>query len=163
MDKWLTIKEFPEYEVSNTGVVRNKKTGLILKPGITNGYEQVILCSKSKKYPKYVHVLVASTFFEVDYPGMDVNHKDSRRNNNHIGNLEYLTRSENIKHGYRSGFKKPSGPHEIRKVRVKETGEIFDNATECAKGINGHRSHVSACLRGELSTHKGLHFEFVEE
>jgi len=163
MEVWLNIYEFPDYEISSQGRVRNTLTNRILKPGNVNGYQQVILCRDKKHYPKYIHVLVADRFFDGAHTGLDVNHNDSRRGNNFVGNLEWMSRSDNIKHAYQKGYKIPSGPHKIRKVRIKETGLIFDNATECAKYIGGYRSHVSACLRGELSTHKGYSFEFIGE
>ena len=33
---WITIKQNENYEISNTGKVRNKKTKRILKPAISN-------------------------------------------------------------------------------------------------------------------------------
>ena len=43
MADWKKISDFPSYEVSNEGEVRNCKTGLILKPQNTNGYSHVTL------------------------------------------------------------------------------------------------------------------------
>ena len=39
-EQWQTIEEFPDYSVSNTGKIRNNKTGRILKPYILNGYKK---------------------------------------------------------------------------------------------------------------------------
>ena len=60
VEVWREITELPEYEVSNTGFVRNKKTQRILnaffnRPG---GYLRVDI--KGKLY--YVHRLVYETF-----------------------------------------------------------------------------------------------------
>ena len=41
MEEWKVISGFENYEVSNQGYVRNKKTGLILKTQVTNGYHCV--------------------------------------------------------------------------------------------------------------------------
>ena len=46
-----------------------------------------------------VHRLVAATFIGRPIsPDMEVNHKDSDRGNNHVDNLEYVTRSQNRQH-----------------------------------------------------------------
>lgn len=44
----------------------------------------------------YVHRLVLLSY--VWYSKMEVNHIDCNRSNNHISNLEYVTKSENMKH-----------------------------------------------------------------
>ena len=41
MERWETIKDHPNYEVSNTGMVRNKTTNKILTPHLNNGHERV--------------------------------------------------------------------------------------------------------------------------
>ena len=49
---WLPIKNYPNYEVSICGMVRNVITKLILKPSISsNGYYNIVLYknNKSKK------------------------------------------------------------------------------------------------------------------
>ena len=42
-DYWVTCKNDEKYEASNTGKIRNKKTGRILKPQLNRkgGYERV--------------------------------------------------------------------------------------------------------------------------
>lgn len=48
-----------------------------------------------------------------------------------------------------------------KRVRILETGEIFDSAEECAKAIGGSTSGISKCINGRLERHKG--FTFVYE
>lgn len=48
-----------------------------------------------------VHRLVAATFLgQPRRPHLQVNHKDHDPGNNHLSNLEYVTPSENTRHGY---------------------------------------------------------------
>lgn len=105
MEKWITIREHPNYEVSNRGNVRNKRNGYILKPQLNrkDGYHRVSL--NGKRY--YVHRLVADAFFDGEHQEMDVNHIDGNKLNNDLTNLEWYTRKENIKHVYINGLKYP--------------------------------------------------------
>ena len=58
MERWETIKDHPNYEVSNLGKVKNTVTGRILKPHNNNGYDRVRI--EGRLY--YVHRLVADAF-----------------------------------------------------------------------------------------------------
>lgn len=122
MEKWVTIKDHPNYEVSNQGNVRNKRTGRILKPLLNQaeGYHRVAL--DGQKY--YIHRLVADAFYDGDHQGLDVNHIDGNRLNNNLSNLEWCTRQENIKHAYINGLKYPTV---VKVVRCKFCKHRNDN------------------------------------
>ena len=64
-EQWKQIADFPKYEISNTGLVRNSK-GVILKPqpNTKNNYFQVLLWNNSKAKCCYIHRLVAEAFVE---------------------------------------------------------------------------------------------------
>lgn len=104
---WRQIKEFPMYEVSTEGQVRNIKTGHILKPYLnrckdsSKSYYKVKLSIEPYVYKQvYVHRLVAMTFIPNDDESKDcVNHKDQNKLNNNVDNLEWVTRSENASYG----------------------------------------------------------------
>lgn len=59
------------------------------------------------------------------------------------------------------GAGRPAENH--TKVRIVETGEIFKNYREAAEAIDGNRGCVLLCLKGWRPSHKGLHFEYVED
>lgn len=100
---YLTIPGFEKYEVSNLGNVRNKRTGRILIQMLNKegGYYRVNIGGGHQ----YVHRLVAMAFFDEDITGKDVNHIDGDHWNNHLSNLEIVTRKENIRHAYNAGLK----------------------------------------------------------
>ena len=103
--EWRTIPECPNYEVSNTGKVRNKTTNRTLSPGITKaGYAQVNLPSENGQKNRYVHRLVARVFIGDPNDDQEVNHKDGHKLNNFATNLEWVTSSENTRHAVENGL-----------------------------------------------------------
>ena len=48
-----------------------------------------------------------------------------------------------------------------RKVKIVETGAVYDNYILAAEAINGDRSCVYLCLQGTRRKHKGYTFEYV--
>jgi uncharacterized protein YerC len=82
----------------NGGCVRTLK-GVILKESINvHGYKVVKLSVYNDQITKTVHGLVVKAFLSNDLEGLEVNHKDGDKTNNHISNLEIITKSENEIH-----------------------------------------------------------------
>lgn len=168
LEKWLPIENMPYFLISSDGRLKNDK-GLLLKPFMTNsGYLMIKLWNRDEHRHKryYIHRLVADTFYEGNHEGLEVNHIDGDKSNNFIGNLEWVTRSENQKHAIKTGlhipYRLPIHPNECKKVRIIETGEEFNSLTECANRIGGFKSAVSACLNGKAKSHLGYHFEEID-
>ena len=111
--------------------------------------------------PCYVHRLVAETFLKTSNnpKAIEVNHIDGCKTNNHYSNLEWTTTHQNVQHAWRIGLKTPSN---MRRIRILETGEIFESISDCARAVNGIQGNISLCLSGKRDTHRGFHFEYVE-
>ena len=132
------INDFPDYTVDIYGRVFNR-SGKELKQWVTrDGYCMVRLCRNGYEKSCSVHRLVADAFFDGDHNGYEVNHIDGNKQNNFVGNLEWVTRSENLQHSYKANLRKSPLTKELRMkgakvfaeqnkrpVRVLETGEIF--------------------------------------
>lgn len=80
-----------------------------------DGYGLVVLKTDKGRKPFYVHRCVCSAFKIKDKP--DVNHIDGNKRNNHISNLEWVTKKENMLHaaennltakGHRNGLSRLS-------------------------------------------------------
>ena len=106
-------KEYPEcdkYLVSNTGQIKNKKTGRIMMGSKVNGYRFVNLFI-DKNIPKMnrlIHRMVAITYLDNPWSKPVVNHKDTNILNNNLDNLEWVTYKENMntketKHNLKKG------------------------------------------------------------
>ena len=114
-----TIPHYPNYEINENGIVRNKSTGNSMK-WIDNGrgYKSVKLYNSNTPKGRLclVHRLVLSTFNPIE-ENMDVNHKDGNKSNNTLSNLEWCTKSENTKHAHKIGLFK-------NKLTIKDVENI---------------------------------------
>lgn len=112
-EEWVDLEEIVEngkkYKVSNLGRVWSGKTNRVLRQAKGgSGYYFVCFSQKSKVKQYDVHRLVALAFIaNNDESRNEVNHIDGNKENNHLTNLEWVTRSENKKHAYRTGLRKP--------------------------------------------------------
>lgn len=122
------------------------------------GYMNVALYKDGKQKQYRVHRLIAQTFILNPLNKEQVNHIDGIKEHNVVWNLEWVTSKENNTHASDTGL-----IHTARKVRIVETGEIFNSLGSCARAINGNVGNISRCLnpKGLTLTHKGYHFEEV--
>lgn len=103
------------YQVSSLGRVKRvagghgATPGRVLKPiKHPNGYLQVCLYRDKKVSRKYVHRLVLEAHVGPAPEGCEGNHKSGDKTDNRIGNLGWVTRSENNKHAYRVLGREPT-------------------------------------------------------
>ena len=94
MSVWKTITDYPNYEVSDAGEVRNVITGKVRKAGLNGrGYPQVKLPGGKTMT---IHRLVASHYIENSENKPMVDHIDRDKTNNHVSNLRWANQSENM-------------------------------------------------------------------
>lgn len=115
---WKPVVDWPRYEVSSLGRVRNVKTGRIRKLQFSQRrgkkeYQRVSLCdSQGKSHSIKLANLVAYAFIGPrPSPEMTINHIDGIKINNTPSNLEYCTRAENLKHAARLGLRPKGDQH----------------------------------------------------
>jgi hypothetical protein len=96
---WKIINNFPNYEISDTGLVRRINTQRILVNKIhnSNRYCYVTLYNGSRKSATHqmVHRLVATAFIPNPNNLEMVHHIDNNGFNNNISNLQWVTRIYN--------------------------------------------------------------------
>ena len=89
--------------------------------------------------------LVATTFLEdlID-TNMTVNHKDGNRFNNRIDNLEWLSRPDNIRYGFRNG--QYSCCKKCKLVSEKEEYS-FRSIAEANRFLNRNYNYIGMALK----------------
>jgi hypothetical protein len=96
---WKTIEDFPNYEVSNFGNIRNKSKLKMKLHQNYAGYLKISLQNINKKSIScFTHRLVAKAFIPNLENKPTVNHIDRDKTNNNVYNLEWATMSEQNKH-----------------------------------------------------------------
>lgn len=94
------------FSVTAEGIVYSR-FGKVLKPRLSNaGYARVVYYQDGKHISVLIHRLVAETF--LDKTDEFVNHKDGNKLNNAVNNLEWCSRSHNVKHAIATGLLDPT-------------------------------------------------------
>lgn len=141
-----------------------KVNGKILKP-FTNkhGYVRVSLTINQKVNKFSVHRLVAQAFIPNPENKPQVNHKDEKRDNNNVDNLEWVTVKENSNYGTLPKQRS------IRKskpvISVSEGGlmRYFKSATEAAYRLKVNAPKISLVIKGERKHTGGYNFYFANK
>ena len=138
------------------------------------GYKRVdVRTETGNRIQLQVHRIVASLFIENPQNKDEVNHKNRDKADNRVENLEWVTKSENELHkwktqgGMKESTKKKIGDanrggknYGARKVECVETGEKWDTAKEASLAIGMSKNRVGqVCKTGGAL--KGKHFRFI--
>lgn len=122
---WKTIEGYPDYRISDRGRVISLKGDIprFLNPATdTHGYLKVSLSENSKcDHNCRIHKLVAAAFIPNPENKPEINHIDGNKTNNHVSNLEWVTRSENSRHAFKTGLNAVCKA----KITAKQAIEIF--------------------------------------
>jgi hypothetical protein len=65
-----------------------------------HGYWQIGLWKHGKGTLRQVHILVANAFLGIPPEGCEVNHKNGKKYDSRVDNLEYVTHQQNCLHSY---------------------------------------------------------------
>ena len=160
------------YEVSDSGDVRNTKTGKVLKQRKDgNGCYLIVGLYKDGKQRMFlVHRLVATMFIPNPNNLDTVNHINENKLDNRSCNLEWLSMLDNINYGTRAkrGSEtrrcKRSSKTRSRKVMaisLTETKVIMFQSIKQAEKLGFDKSHISKCCIGKQKTHKGYTWKYI--
>jgi hypothetical protein len=168
---WAVVAVEPRYRVSNLGRVMGPR-GVMRPRKDWGGYMNVRLGKRIKNRSQKIHRLVAMAFCAGWSDGLEVNHKNGIRDDNRADNLEWVTRSQNVRHAQRVLGAIPSqtgrvGVLNIKSKKVRATAP--DGSAREWESVNlamrdgFFASAVSLACRGltKSRTYKGLRWEYV--
>lgn len=163
---WKDIKGYEGlYQVSNYGRIKALSKTVnrgkchrswkehYLKYGVDNrGYYKTHLSKNGVNKTVKVHRIVAQTFINNQLNKKEVNHKDGNKQNNTVDNLEWVTKSENQLHAYKTGLNsKAAERNPAHKLTWKDVNYIRANyqpydpkygAVALGKQLNVHRKTI---------------------
>lgn len=191
MSKYTFIPDEPEiwrqavgyegfYEVSTAGRIRSlrckKAPSKLLYPRINRtGYYCLTLCVKYKRWDGELHRLIALTFIPNPENKPCVNHKNGIKTDNRIQNLEWVTRSENMKHAVkmglinfkdrkqvdRSGALNPMAKSVIQYDLTGNKIQEYETLTKAAQSVGGCRVAIRNCAEGKTKKSSGYIWRYV--
>lgn len=130
-----------QYSVTKDGKVYSHKRKRFLKPANLKSYQRVKLRDSNNNQKinnKLVHRLVAQAYISNPNNKLEINHKNSIRDDNRVDNLEWATRSENNQHAWTYGNK-------VFKITEKYLDAV-------KKNINIARKHRLNNIRNNYAT-----------
>lgn len=157
--KWKKIKDFPNYSISNTGLVRNDITGKFKKIQHDNyGYLVCALYHHQERKLYKIHRLIAEYYIPNPDNKPYINHINGIKDDNRIENLEWCTAKENNYHAWNvldSGERrKKMANHAHNRDWSNESREKISENKKGKKLSEQARKNMSDAHRGEEGNNK---------
>lgn len=149
-----------KYQIDEEGKFWSSFTGKWkqLKPRKCGaGYLNVSVCivdinGNKKQKNLWIHRLVAEYFIPNPENKKDVNHINGVKTDNRVENLEWVSRSENLKHAYKLGLANKSGKNhnnfwiddkiKERVINLRKEGKLYREIKDETKISLGHISKI---------------------
>lgn len=174
MERWKDIPNFEGlYSVSDQGRVRSEArldsigrriSERIMRPNPhKDGYWQIDLRKDGKRYNVLVHKLVMLAFVGECPSGCEINHINENKKDNRLENLEYLTHTENIRHG--TGIARCIESHKKPVIAIMPDGrEIrFASAKDAGAYLGVDGAIIGRAIKDERrKTAYGMMWRFAE-
>lgn len=159
-EEWKQIDGFEGlYAVSSKGRVMNLKSGKVLKNKSNNhGYPYVALPKgDGKSKNMLVHRLVAQAFIPNPLNLPEVNHRNEIKTDNDVNNLEWVSRSENVRY---SIYKQS-----CRINQLSLDGEFinqWDSSKQIERELGFDHGYIIACCKGKYNQAYGFRWEYAD-
>lgn len=160
MEEFRDLDDY--YSVSNTGNVRSKRSGKLLKSHLDSkkkGYKYITLNYNGVKRSHQIHRLVAKLFLPNPHNYPCVNHKDENPSNNAVQNLEWCSYSYNLSYGTKVerelstkiAVKSNNAPKKVLQKDLQ--GNIireFSSANEAGRLLGIKNVHIRNCCNQKV-------------
>lgn len=174
IEKWKQIPN-TKYSVSSYGNVKrielyksSNKDGHIKPCMGVRGYMLVVLSTNNVRKTTMVHTLVSKLFLGPKPSGLEINHIDGNKLNNHVDNLEYVTKSQNVKHAIKLGLIDINRLRNTKKTRGNDhwthkkpekiaTGDKHGSHTHPEKWKRGSKSNLSKLNESQVKQIRELY------
>lgn len=169
------IFRLPKLVVDSLGRKRFFPGHLLKKYNGAHGYEYVTLSKDGIEHSEFVQRIVALTFVENSDPlhKTEVNHIDENKHNNRADNLEWVSSSENKRHGtardrmLASRISNGSYGAEKKVGKYGMDGTLFalyKSASDAARQNKTDVSNICACCRPNCrkKTHLGYIWKYLD-
>jgi hypothetical protein len=162
LERWKDVPGYPQFQASTLGVLRNKRSGNILRGSLhPSNYIYVTM-----KGSKVMHKIIASTWIPNDDPKNKtiVEHINKDTTDNRVINLRWTTRKESrknqIKTGYKSGFKR-----KVQKICMKTNNvlETFGSANEAGRSLGVGNGHITQACQGKRKSAYKFKWAYVSD
>jgi len=167
----IESKMFEGYRIFDGGRVIGKKGKFIKSHKGTCGYFQLNTWRDYNQKTYLIHRIVATLFVPNPLNLPEVNHEDGNKENNWSWNLKWVTRPQNIQHGFKNGLITPSqlGKTGILSNRGKVVIQLDNDGNEVNKfgstleaeretGINSN--HIQDVCRGKGISASGYKWSY---
>lgn len=126
----IDVYNHPGFKCTKDGRIFGKRGKELVGHIDRCGYHEVLLSENGRSKNYLVHRLILASFNPIEnMDSYDVNHKNGDKLDNRLDNLEWCTRSENIKHAYENGLelKRCGEEHHAHKLTEENVRYIKTN------------------------------------
>jgi len=144
---WKKILD-TSYEVSDKGEVKNASGKILKYVKNDDGYHRLTINHTPKIRKSYlIHRLVAFAFIPNPENKQFINHKNGKKDDNRVENLEWVTNTENIKHMHKNLNPKKRGQAVLMYDSEGKLLNEFVSAAEAERKTNINKTTIRQCCQ----------------
>lgn len=163
---WRTIPGFSGFGVSSEGRVVDYSTNQIVNSVKNRSSKElwVSFTQNERSYRGPIWRLLLAGFYDIhDLRDIFPIYRDENPSNLDLYNLRWANSAGTpiiFRRGESGDWRRVR--HYARRVKIVETGVIYDSVKDCAEQIGANPNAIYMCLRGVLKSHHGFSFAYED-